>query len=167
MKKPCLAIACALALSLPLASAAQQAAPATPANASQADPARLAKLRDRARNDLRSVVAQNLPLTDAEAKAFWPVYDKCRKSLDASHSKVNRAMADYAAAADRMTDANARRIVGEVLAGEAAEAKARKTCFDQVAKVLPGIKAARYFQIETKVAALFRFDAAVAVPLVD
>lgn len=167
MKKPLKALACAVALSLPLAAAAQQAAPATAANASQADPARLSKLRDQARADRKGLVAKNLPLTEAEAKAFWPVYDKCRKSLDASHSKVNRAMTDYVGAADRMTDANAKRLLGEILAGEAEETKARKGCFEQVAKVLPGIKAARYFQIETKIAALFRFDAAVAIPLVD
>jgi Spy/CpxP family protein refolding chaperone len=167
MKKQSLALACAVALSLPLAVTAQQAATASPANASAADPAKLSKLRERARTDRKALVAQNLPLTDAEAKAFWPVYEQCRKSLDASHGKVNRAMTDYAGAADRMTDANAKRLLGEILAGEADEAKARRKCFDQVAKVLPGIKAARYFQIETKIAALFRFDAAVAVPLVD
>lgn len=167
MKKQSLALACALALSLPLAAAAQQAAPASPANASQADPARLSKLREQARSDRKGLVAKNLPLTDAEAKAFWPVYDNCRKSLDASHAKVNRAMTDYAGAADKMTDANAKRLLGEILAGEADETKARKACFDKVAKVLPGIKAARYFQIETKIATLFRFDAAVAIPLVD
>ena len=166
MKKPLQAIACAIALTLPLAATAQQPA-ATPANASQADPARLAKLREQARTDRKALVAKNLPLTEAEAKAFWPVYDQCRKSLDASHSKVNRAMTDYAGAADKMTDANAKRLLGEILAGEAAETKARKGCFDKVAKVLPGVKAARYFQIETKIATLFRFDAAVAIPLVD
>lgn len=167
MKKPLQAIACAVALALPLTAAAQQPAAGTPANASQADPARLAKLREQARADRKALVAKNLPLTEAEAKAFWPVYDECRKSLDASHSKVNRAMRDYVSAGDRMTDANAKRIVGEVLEGEAAEARARKSCFDRVAKVLPGVKAARYLQIETKIGALFRFDAAVAVPLVD
>lgn len=166
MKKPLKALACALALSLPLAAAAQQPAGA-PANASQADPARLAKLRDQARTDRKALVAKNLPLTEAEAKAFWPVYEQCRKSLDASHAKVNRAITDYASAGDKMTDANAKRIVGEALSGEADEVKARKACFDRVAKVLPGVKAARYFQIENKISALFRFDAAVAIPLAD
>lgn len=166
MKMPLRALACAAALALPVAAGAQQPA-STPANASQADPARLASLREQARTDRKALVAKNLPLTDAEAKAFWPVYDQCRKSLDASHAKVNRAINDYVSAGDRMTDANAKRIVGEALAGEADEVKARKACFDKVAKVLPGIKAARYLQIENKVAALFRFDAAVAIPLVD
>ena len=60
-----------------------------------------------------------------------------------------------------------KRIISEVLAGESQETRARNTCFRDVAKVLPGKKAARYFQIENKILALFRFDAAVAVPLVD
>ena len=195
-KKPLQALACAIALSLPFAAAAQQGSPSAqkaspygqkaapaakksapaaqqadsappPANASDIDPAKLAKLRASARADRKALVAKNLPLTEEEAKAFWPVYDKCRKSLDASHGKVNRAMTDYASAGDKMTDENAKRIISEVLAGESQETRARNTCFRDVAKVLPGKKAARYFQIENKILALFRFDAAVAVPLVD
>ena len=50
---------------------------------------------------------------------------------------------------------------------EADTTRARKSCFDRVAKVLPGKKAARYFQIENKIAALARFDAAAALPLVQ
>ena len=185
MKKPFQALACAIALSIPFAATAQVSSPsaqkaapspkkaapaepaAPPANASEIDPAKLAKLRQSARTDRKGLVAKNLPLTDEEAKAFWPIYDKCRKSLDASHSKVNRAMTDYASAGDKMTDENAKRILADVLAGEAQESKARRSCFRDVSKVLPGKKAARYFQIETKILALFRFDAAVAVPLVD
>ena len=167
MKKSLLTIACAVACSIPLTAAAQQAAPAAATTAGAADAATLAQLRERVRTDRKALVAHNLPLTGTEAKAFWPVYEQCRKSLDASHAKVNRAMTDYAGAADKMTDANAKRLLGEILAGEADETKARKACFDKVAKVLPGVKAARYFQIETKILSLFRFDAAVAVPLVD
>ena len=53
-----------------------------------------------------------------------------------------------------------------MLEAEAEETRARKSCFERVAKVLPGRKAARYFQIETKMAALARFDVAVTLPLV-
>jgi hypothetical protein len=167
MKKLLPALACAAALSLPLAAAAQQGASGSPANASAVDAAALSKLRDRVRTDRKALVAQNLPLTEAEARAFWPVYEKCRESMESPQRKVNRALLDYVNAEGQMTDANAKRIVGEILAGEVDEADARKACFKKVAKVLPGKKAARYFQIETKIAALFRFDAAVAIPLVN
>lgn len=174
MKTPLRAAACAAALALPLAAFAQAGTPApaaapasAPASASQVDPAKLDKLRNRIRTDRKALVAQNLPLTDAEAKAFWPAYDKCQKSIEAAHRKVNRAIVEFIGSESRMTDAHAKQLLGEVLAAEAEETKARKGCFDAVAKALPGKKAARYFQIETKIDALTRFDAAVTVPLLD
>ena len=167
MKKSLLTIACACACSLPLTAIAQQAAPAAGTTAGAADPATLAKLRERIRNDRKGLVAQNLPLTDAEAKAFWPAYERCSESIEAAQRRVNRAVVDYVSAEGQMTDAHARQIIREVLEAEADATRARKSCFDRVAKVLPGKKAARYFQIENKIAALARFDAAAALPLVQ
>ena len=167
MKKPLRAIACAVALSLPLAAAAQQGATVATNTPGAVDNAALAKLRNSLRTDRKALVAKNLPLTESEAKAFWPVYETCRGSMESAHRKVNRAILDYIAAEDKMTDANAKQIMGEALAGETEEVRARKSCFDKVAKILPGKKAARYFQIENKISALSHFDAAVALPLVD
>ncbi len=167
MKRTISALACALALVAPAWASAQQAAPGTAANASAIDPTVLAKLRERIRADRKAVVAKNLPLTEAEAKAFWPVYDKCRESFDGPQRKLNRAILDYVDAEARLSDANAKRIANEALEAEAEGTKARRACFDRVAKVLPGKKAARYLQIETKIAALEKFDAAVVIPLAD
>ena len=167
MKKPLLTIACAIACSIPLTAIAQQAAPAAGTTAGAADPATLAKLRERIRNDRKGLVAQNLPLTEAEAKAFWPVYERCSESIEAAQRRVNRAVVDYVSAEGQMTDAHARQIIREVLDAEADTTRARKSCFDRVVKVLPGKKAARFFQIENKIAALARFDAAAALPLVQ
>ncbi len=171
MKNFLLAAACALAIGLPAAAVAQAPARAAPAGAALVpggpDAATLAKLRDRIRADRKALVAQNLPLTDAEAKAFWPAYEKCRAEMDAAHLKTNRAITDYVNAESRMTDASAKQIMNEALTAEADEARARKSCFDRVAKALPAKKAARYIQIETKIDALSRFDAAMVVPLVQ
>jgi hypothetical protein len=101
------------------------------------------------------------------AKAFWPVYERCHESIEAAQRRVNRAVVDYVSAEGQMTDAHARQIIREVLEAEADATRARKGSFDRVAKVLPGKKAARYFQIENKIAALARFDAAATLPLVQ
>jgi uncharacterized membrane protein YgcG len=167
MKKPLLAIVCAVTCAASLSVEAQTPAPAPTATAATgaADPAALAKLRERIRTDLKGLVAQNLPLTDAEAKAFWPVYERCRASIEAAQRKGNLAIVDYVGSEGRLTDAHAKQIVEDVLAADADAVRARKSCFERVAKVLPGKKAARYFQIENKVAALARYDAAAALPL--
>ncbi len=159
--------ACALAIGLPAAALAQApAAPAGPALVPGGpDAATIAKLRERIRADRKALVAQNLPLTDAESKAFWPVYEKCRAEMDAAHRKTNRAITEFVNAESRMTDASAKQIMNEALAAEAEEARSHKSCFDRVAKVLPARKAARYIQIENKMDALSRFDAAMVIPL--
>ena len=132
-----------------------------------ADAARIEKLRERIRSDPKAIVAQNLPLTEKESKAFWPAYDECHIKLDGAQRRVNRAMLDYINAGDAVTDAKVSKIAKDILAAEIDEARARKSCFDRVAKVLPGKKAARYLQIETKIRSLVHYDTAVAIPLVD
>ncbi len=158
-------IAIALALALPLAASPVLAA--DPAPAAGVDAAKLQKLRDRIRTDPKALVAENLPLTEAEAKAFWPVYEKCRDKLEAASRRTNRAILDYVNGESGMTDARATQIAKDMLAADADETRARKACYDGAAKVLPGRKAARFLQIENKMRALTRFDAAVAIPLVQ
>jgi len=131
------------------------------------DAARIQKLRERIRSDPKGVVKQNLPLTDAEAKAFWPAYDECHVKLDGAQRRSNRAVIEYINAGDNVTDANATKIAKELLDGHIDEARALKSCFERVAKVLPGKKAARFLQIENKMRALVHFDTAAAIPLID
>jgi hypothetical protein len=126
----------------------------------------LAALRERIRTDRKGLVAQHLPLTEAEAKAFWRVYERCHESIESAQRKVYRAIVDCVGAESRITDARAKQLVSELLEADADAVRARKACFERVAKVLPGRKAARYFQIENKMAALARFDVAATLPLV-
>jgi len=165
MKNVLVRFTCVLALCIPFAGLPAFAADPA-ATAAGADPAKLQKLRERIRTDPKALVKENLPLTEAEAKAFWPAYDKCHAKLDAAQRRSNRAILDYVNGESGMTDARARQIVVDLLAAESDEVKARKACWDAMVKVLPGKKAARFLQIENKIRALDRFDAAVAVPLV-
>ena len=46
------------------------------------------------------------------------------------------------------------------------EAKLRKSYVSKLSKVLSGVKAARYIQIENKIRAVVRYELASAIPLV-
>jgi len=166
MTSPIRSLLAASLVAFTLPALAQSAAPAAPAAASS-DAARIERLRERIRKDPKALVAQNLQLSEGEAKAFWPVYDECHQKLDATQRRVNRAILDYVNAMNTLTDAHAKQIAKDLLEAEKDEASARKTCFDRVAKVLPGKKAVRYLQIESKIQALVHYDAALAIPLVD
>lgn len=154
------AAAVSLALATPITVTAQ-----SPAPAAGQDAASIQKLRERLRADRKAVVAEGLALTDAEAKAFWPAYEKCQPGLDAAHRKSNRAILDYVNGESSMTDALAKKLAKDLLEAETSEVRARRGCYEAAAKVLSPKKAARYLQIESKIHALSRYDMAAAIPL--
>jgi len=115
--------------------------------------------------DKKGVVEKSLTLTPAEAKKFWPLYEKFQRELDVPHREYALAVRDFVAAGNSMSDANATRLIRVVLAANVTEAKLREKHFKEVSKVLPGVKAARYIQIENKIQAIQRYETAKAIPL--
>jgi len=107
-----------------------------------------------------------MQLTAAEAAKFWPVYDAYQQELERVVQRENRALLDYINAESTMTDANAKRIAREFLKAEDEEQALRQKQLRRVLAVLPGRKAARYLQIETKLRTLQRYDVAERIPLV-
>jgi hypothetical protein len=126
-----------------------------------------AALLARIQSDRKSIVEKSMNLTADEAKRFWPLYDKFQRELAGPQREYTRAVLDYVAAEKSMTNANATRLAKQVLAANIDEAKMRERHFAQVSKVLPGVKAARYMQIENKIAAVQRFETAKAIPLAE
>ena len=139
-----------------------------PAPGAAAAPARetVEAVRLAMRKDKRGLVERNMQLTREEAAKFWPIYDAYQQELDRVVQRENRAILDYINAENTMTDANAKRIAREVLKAEDEEQSLRQKQFRRVLAVLPGRKAARYLQIETKLRTLQRYDVAERIPLV-
>jgi len=126
-------------------------------------------LRDKVKADKKLLVAANMELTDAEAKGFWPVYESYQKDLQAINERLGRVIVAYADGYNNktLTDAQAQKLASEVLAIEESEVKFPKSYADKLAKILPGKKAARYLQIESKIRALVRYELAAQIPLVE
>jgi hypothetical protein len=124
-------------------------------------------LRSDIQADRQAVVAENLGLSDTEAPAFWPVYREYRGELDKLGDRTVKLIGNYAAKYDTMTDEDANAFFDEWLSIEKARADVRNKYVKQIRKVLPGKKAARYFQIENKLDALVNIGLASQIPLVD
>jgi Spy/CpxP family protein refolding chaperone len=123
-------------------------------------------VRQAMRSDKRGLVERNMQLTAQEAAKFWPLYDTYQQELDRVIQRENRALLDYIHAENMMTDANAKRIAREVLRAEGEEQNLREKQLRRMLAVLPGRKAVRYLQIETKLRTLQRYDVAEQIPLV-
>ncbi|HEY7365203.1 MAG TPA: hypothetical protein VIE37_13945 [Methylomirabilota bacterium] len=125
-------------------------------------------VREKVRADKKLLVAQNMGLTEAEAKGFWPVYEGYQQELDKIYARMGKAITDYAKAynGDTLTDEQARKLNAEVLDIDVAEAGLAKTYAGRLDKILPAKKVARYLQIERKIRAVLRHELAEAIPLV-
>ena len=160
MKKFVWFTAVAAALALPLAPAQAQA----PETAEEA--AQIAKLRDRLRADKRALIAANMKFSDAQAKKFWPVYDDFQREWRALQERRARMVLEYVNTRE-MTELHAKKLAEEALALEREEARLHEKYFKRLVKAIPATLAARYMQIESKIEALYRYDLARTIPLID
>jgi len=126
-------------------------------------------LRDKIKADKKLLVAANMPLTEAEAKAFWPVYDQYQKGLGAINQRIGNLIKSYAEdyRANAMTDEKAKKLTAEYLAIEKAEAGLQESFVPKLSKVLPPKKVARYLQIENKIRAAVKYELAGEIPFVQ
>ena len=125
-------------------------------------------LLDKVKADKKLLVAQNMNLTDAESQAFWPIYDSYQKDLGAINQRLVKLIKNYADAWNSQTldDTVAKKLLNEMVAIQGAEANLAKTYAPKLTAALPGMKAARYLQIESKIRALIRYELAANIPLV-
>jgi hypothetical protein len=151
---------------LVIASAIALAVVAIPAVALDQQADTMQMVRDKIRADKKLIIAENLPLTAAEAKAFWPVYDSYQQELSALNDRMIKLVKAYANNYQTMSDQTAKKLMDEYLAIEAARLKIRQAYVPRFRKVLREKQVARYYQLENKVQAAVNYELAAEIPLV-
>lgn len=122
---------------------------------------------EKVRADKKLLVAANIQLTEAEAKTFWPVYERYQDELFLLRTRTVKLIRDYAESFEDMSDDTARRLLDESITIESLGLKLQKTYLPKFRKVLPEKKVARYYQIENKIQAALYSELAVKIPLVQ
>ncbi len=112
------------------------------------------------------VVSTNLPLTDGESKAFWPIYKEYRTEVEKLGDRTAKLITAYAANFETMDDTKAEAFFNEQMAIDRARVTLREKYVPRVRKVLPAAKAARFFQIENKIDSIVNVTLANEIPLV-
>jgi len=126
-------------------------------------------LRDKVKADKKLVVAANMQLTETEAKAFWPLYEEYQKELQKINEQLTKTVKEYAAEynANTLTNEKAAKLIDQSIAVEESETKLKRAFVPKLNKVLNGVKAARYMQIENKIRAVLKYELAAEVPLMQ
>jgi len=123
-------------------------------------------VREKIQSDKKLFIAENMNLTESEAKAFWPVYENYQKDLSKLVDKAVKLIDNYAANYETMTEEAAKELINGYLAIEGERVTLMKSFLPKFRKVLPEKKVARYYQLENKIDAVVNFGLAKQIPLV-
>jgi len=147
-----------------LLAAAWLASPLT----AQAPPEGVAGLgRESIQTQKRFIIGGSLPLDAAEAERFWPVYEDYQRELAPVGERWARLVADFARNYRTLTDSQAQAMMSEAIAVDEQQLALRKKYLKRMAAVLPPRKLALYFQLESKLDAVVRYDLARSLPLLQ
>lgn len=124
-------------------------------------------LREKIRTDKKLLVSVNMDLTDTEAKAFWPVYDKYQEALGKLVDRSIKLIDEYHTNYQDMSEKSAKKLMDNHLAIEADRQNLRQAYLPKFSKALPYKKVARYYQIENKIQAVVNYELARKIPLVE
>ena len=122
-------------------------------------------VREKVRADKKLLVAENMQLTEAEAKAFWPVYDQYQDELFLLRARTVKLINDFAGAYEKMSNETAKKLMDEYMTIESLGPKLRQTYLPKFRKVLPEAKVVRYYQIENKIQAVLMYELGRNIPL--
>ena len=123
-------------------------------------------VREKIKTDKKLFIAENMNLTESEAKVFWPVYEDYQKELDKLVDKTVKLIDNYAANYQTMTEEAAKELINGYLTIEGERVTLMKSFLPKFRKVLPEKKVARYYQLENKIDAVVNYGLAKQIPLV-
>jgi len=123
-------------------------------------------VREKIQTDKKLFIAENMNLTESEAKVFWPVYENYQKDLSKLVDKAVKLIDNYAANYESMTEEAAKELINGYLAIEGERVTFMKSFLPKFRKVLPEKKVARYYQLENKIDSVVNFGLAKQIPLV-
>jgi hypothetical protein len=123
-------------------------------------------MREDIRSQRKQIVAANLPLTDAEATKFWPVYDQYIAETIKINDVRYALIKEYAQSRDTMTPEQASSITKRWLALDQQNTELRLKYIPEFQKVISEKKTAMFFQIDRRIDMMIELQLASQVPLV-
>ncbi len=136
-------------------------------NATDEAAALVAQTRSDIQKDRNAIVGAAMDLTDAQAGPFWELYTQYRAARKPAADRIAALVLEYAKTMDKLTDAQAGKLLTEMLSIQKQEAATKAEWAPKFQAKLPGKVAARFFQVDNKLDAIIMFQLAAEVPLVE
>ncbi len=115
----------------------------------------------------KMIVSANMPLSEEESAAFWPVYNEFQDTMRKLNDRRTNLILDLISEFDDLSGERAQDMVKEALSIEEKRIKLQRKFLGKFNKVLPPKKVARFFQIENRLNARISDELLSRMPLID
>jgi hypothetical protein len=123
-------------------------------------------LRSDIQADKNEIITRVMQFTDSESSAFWPIYrDYARDQQKVGDERV-QLIKDYAQRYDSMDDASAKNMVQRSLNVDAKFGNLRQEYWPKFEKAIGAKKAAKFFQVDTRLSLLVNLQLVSEIPMV-
>ncbi len=125
------------------------------------------KVREGMQKQKDEVIGAEMKLTEAEGKAFWPLYREYQDALGKLQDRSFNLLASYARERENetFTDQKAKTLLDEYLDIEREGLWLKRAYLEKFGRILPAVKVMRYFQLENKIAAMISYQMTQGTPL--
>lgn len=115
--------------------------------------------------DRQALVASNLPLTNEQAKVFWPLYREYRAEMQTVGDRLVDLIQNYGQNYESLTDEQATQMMKEYLKMQKDSIAVKNKYMPRFAKIIPATTVMRFYQIENKMDTIVMLAVAAQVPL--
>ena len=151
--------------------AAQAPAPAQPLPQAEARERNLRAYVELLRSDLRTqkvaVITEMMQFSEAEDKAFWPIYREYELELSRQNDERLKLIETYANSYTNLTSATADDLMSKALDLDSRRTALRQKYFTKLKTALTPLTAARVLQIENQIGLLLDLQIAASLPVVQ
>jgi len=121
------------------------------------------------RSDLRAqktqVMTDQLKLSDAEGKTFWPIYRDYEAEMGKLNDEKVSIIKDYANSYDTITDAQIQSLADRTFKLDDKRTALKQKYFKKISKAVSPKTAARFIQVDNRLDLLVNLQIADAVPM--
>ena len=123
--------------------------------------------RDVLKIEKKAAIADVMDLSEIESQPFWNLYNEYQGELYIVHNKRIDGIKDFAKNYEKMSDEKADELWMNFIGYQSDLLKLKKGYYKKFKKILPAVKAARFFQAENKIEALVNAQLALDIPMIE
>lgn len=116
-------------------------------------------------DESRKIVADNLTLTDEQAKIFWPLYDEYDAAYDKMVDERVDVIKDYMMHYYGMDEEKGKELINKSISLKEKAVDLQKEYIDKMLEVLPISVVGKFFQIDNRISAIIDITRMANLPL--